>query len=132
MNRRLVYFILTFVCFIFCILILILLSSQPVIRGFVGDIIVTILIYCFVKIFIDFNPLKLSVAVLVFSYLVEVLQYFNLIDIIGLGNNQIARIIIGATFDYRDLFAYTLGILIIYFIDSRMLYNKLIYGFSSK
>lgn len=74
-----------------------------------GDALVVVLPFFFVRSFVHVGPIKLSVAVLVFAYLVEFGQYLELIDILGLSNSSIARVIIGTTFDYRDLLAYTLG-----------------------
>ena len=124
MKRREIYLLSTVICFLLCILIVKLLSDYLVIRGFIGDIIVTILIYCFIKMFVDLKPLKLSIFVLMFSYIVELMQYYKVIEIIGLGNNEIAQIIIGTTFDFRDLLAYTIGVIIVYLLDTRLFIGK--------
>lgn len=50
-----------------------------------------------------------AIAVLLFSYLVEILQYFNIIEILGLQHLRWARIIIGTSFAWQDLAAYTAG-----------------------
>lgn len=125
MKRKLTYFILTILCFALCVLIVKTLSNYQTIRGFIGDVLVTILIYCFIKIFINIKPLKLSIIVLIFSYTVEFLQYFHFIDIIRLGDSEIARIIIGTTFDWRDLMAYSIGIITVYILDSKFLVDTL-------
>jgi hypothetical protein len=51
-----------------------------------------------------------AIAVLLFSYLIEVLQYFNIIKMLGLQNSNLARVVIGTSFEWTDLIAYTLGI----------------------
>jgi DNA integrity scanning protein DisA with diadenylate cyclase activity len=79
------------------------------IRPYVGDVLVTVLIYCFIKSFIA-NELKLlPLYIFIFACLVEIGQYFNLVDLLGLGNNRIARIIIGAYFDLMDIVCYLVG-----------------------
>lgn len=125
MKKRLVYFLLTILCFAICVLIVNLFGNKHFIRGFIGDVVVTILIYCFIKIFIDINPLKLCILILIFSYTVEFLQYLRFIDYIGLGESSIAKMIIGTTFDLRDLIAYTIGILIAYLLDTMLIYRIL-------
>jgi hypothetical protein len=42
--------------------------------------------------------------------LVEVLQYFKVVEIIGLENSEFARTVIGTNFSWIDILAYTLGI----------------------
>lgn len=125
MKRRSVYIFLTILCFGICILIVNSLSNYQFIRGFMGDVLVNILIYCFIKIFIDINPFKLCIFILLFSYAIEFLQYLRFIDYIGLEQSRIARIIFGATFDFRDLIAYTIGITIIYFLDAKLFYRMI-------
>ncbi|MDR2971495.1 MAG: DUF2809 domain-containing protein [Bacteroidales bacterium] len=79
------------------------------IRPYVGDVLVTVLIYCFIKSFVA-NELKLlPLYVFIFACLVEIGQYFNLVDLLGLGNNKIARIIIGTHFDLMDIVCYLVG-----------------------
>jgi hypothetical protein len=80
------------------------------VRPYVGDYLVVILVYCFVKAFIKVSPLKTAIGVLLFAYLVEFLQYFKFLEMIGLENNKLAKIILGHGFEWIDLVAYTLGI----------------------
>ena len=44
------------------------------------------------------------------------MQYLNIIDILGLRDNRIARIAIGSTFDFDDIAAYAVGCILIYSI----------------
>lgn len=120
MKRRLVYFSLTTLCFIACILIVVFFSDNQIIRGFIGDIIVISLIYFFIKIFCDFNALKLAIFTLVIAYTTEFLQYLNLTALLGLEHNVMARIIFGTVFDPYDLAAYTIGVVLVYIIDTRL------------
>lgn len=124
MRSSFKYLFIAIVCFVSCILIVMTMSNYQTIRGFIGDVIIAILIYCFVKTFINIRPLKLSAIVLIFSYMVEVLQYFHLVDLIGLGESRMARIIIGTTFSYSDLIAYLLGVIIIFSVDTMFLDPK--------
>lgn len=87
------------------------------IRHTFGDFLVVILMYCFVKTFIQIKPIYLAVGVLAFSFLVEFLQLFNFLSVLGLEQNALAKLILGSTFHLSDLFAYTLGTLTILIID---------------
>jgi DNA integrity scanning protein DisA with diadenylate cyclase activity len=84
------------------------------IRPFGGDFLVVILIYCFVKSFIKCNVNGTLIGVLLFAYLIEILQYFHFVNLLGLQNAAAARIIIGTHFAWTDMLMYTLGILLVW------------------
>jgi DNA integrity scanning protein DisA with diadenylate cyclase activity len=83
------------------------------IRPFVGDVLVVVLIYFFLKTFIQTNNRYLLVGVWAFACAVEVLQSFHLVNLLGLQNNKLMVIILGATFDWYDLLAYSIGIVLL-------------------
>jgi hypothetical protein len=103
------YLSLTILLFVTEVLIAIYLNDR-FIRPYVGDFLVVILIYCFVRSFIQAPVVPVALAVLIFSYVVETLQYFNFVKLIGLGHSRIANIIIGNYFTWSDILSYTLGI----------------------
>ncbi|MFC0515957.1 DUF2809 domain-containing protein [Mucilaginibacter angelicae] len=83
------------------------------IRPFGGDLLVVILIYCFVKSFFDTPWLKTAICTLIFSYIVEVSQYFNLLKHLGLQSSKAAAILLGHSFSWGDMLCYTIGIAIV-------------------
>ena len=83
------------------------------IRYYGGDFLVVILIYFFVKAFIQISNVKTGIYVLLFSYSIEVLQYYHFVKFIGLQNSMLALIILGDSFSFADLLVYTLGILFV-------------------
>lgn len=87
------------------------------VRPYGGDFLVVILIYCFVKAFVAVNVNKAAVWVLLFSYMVETLQYFKITVLLGLKNSKLANIIIGNSFSWSDMLAYTLGIAVVLVIE---------------
>ncbi|WP_299212992.1 DUF2809 domain-containing protein [uncultured Dokdonia sp.] len=112
MRFKITYF------FAFCLLLIIevgiaMFMNDQIIRPFVGDVLVVQLIYCFVRAFTFFTYLKAIIGVLLFAYLVEAIQATSFIVWIGLSENKVAKIILGSTFDWKDLLAYTLGALLI-------------------
>jgi Protein of unknown function (DUF2809) len=112
-NR--LYFLLAILLFGIEILIAKFAHDQ-IIRPYIGDLLVVILIYCFVKSFMDTRVIPTALSVLIFSYSIEVLQYFHVVNRLGLQNSKMARTIIGTSFEWIDLIAYTLGIaLVLYF-----------------
>jgi hypothetical protein len=112
------YFVLTAVLFLIEVLIALYVHDN-FIRPYFGDFLVVMLMYCFVKSFIDGNVLLTVIAVLLFSYLIEVLQYLNFVERIGLGHSEIARTLIGTSFAWMDILAYTTGALAILFFENR-------------
>ena len=80
------------------------------IRPHVGDFLVVILIYCFLRAFLNTSVWRTAILVLLFSYAVEMLQYFRFVEKIGLHHSKMARVIIGTSFSWIDILAYTLGI----------------------
>lgn len=91
---------------------------DTIIRPYGGDFLVVILIYCFVKSFVDTPVLKTAIGVLLFSYFIETLQYFHFIDRIGLSNNRLARLVIGVSFEWIDIVSYTLGVLLVLVLEN--------------
>lgn len=84
-----------------------------IIRPYVGDILVVILLYAFLRIFIPSGFPLLSLAVLFFAVMIEILQYFHFGKLLGLEDYRIVMIILGSTFDIKDIFCYVVGYLII-------------------
>ena len=83
------------------------------IRNHFGDILIVIFIYCFIKSFVK-NKLKwLWLYIFIFATLVEIGQYFGLVYLLGLGHSQLARIVIGVTFDIWDIVMYFVGCVLI-------------------
>jgi len=112
------YFILTLVLFLTEVLIAMYVNDN-FIRPYFGDFLVVILMYCFLKSFIDSGVSLTVIAVLLFSYLIEVLQYLNFVERIGLGDSEMARTLIGTSFAWMDILAYTTGALAILWLESR-------------
>lgn len=104
--------------FIFLIEVLIALYvDDKFIRPYLGDVLVVILIYYFVKAFIETKKAYLLLGVLLFAYAVEVAQYFNAVELLGLQDYKVARIVIGSVFSWWDMLCYTIGILICYLLE---------------
>ena len=93
------------------------------IRGFLGDMLVILLLYSFLKIFIRNQVVKTSISVLAFAYVVELLQLFKLTEKLNI-HSEILLTIIGSVFDWRDLIAYTLGFLVILLIEKKIIKHE--------
>jgi len=110
------YFLLTILLFLTEVLIG-RYMDDAIIRPYGGDFLVVILIYCFVRTFFDTPVLRTAIGVLLFSYFIEITQYFHLVNLLGLQDCKIARIVMGTYFSFVDMLAYTLGILLVLIIE---------------
>jgi len=114
MERKLVafngkYFLLTVLLFLIEVIIALFIHDRYV-RPYVGDLLVVVLIYCFFKSFFNIPALPTALAVLLSAYAVEVLQYVRYVEFLGLQHSRLANIILGNSFEWIDLLAYTIGV----------------------
>ena len=110
-SKRVKYFIGFIIVFLIEVFIAVYVHDN-FIRPYIGDILIIICIYLFAKT-IFLNKLKhLSLYVLILAIVVEVMQYFNLANLIA-NNNRVMKIILGSTFDIKDIICYVIGYIII-------------------
>ena len=114
---RLPYFLLTILLLIVEILIAVFVHDQ-IVRPYIGDVLVVMLLYCFIRALFKVSVNKAALIVFIFSFFVEMLQYFNIIKALGLQHLKLATIIVGNSFDWTDLLMYTIGIAIVFLIET--------------
>jgi hypothetical protein len=111
----LTYFILTILIFLTEVYIGMYVHDS-IVRPYGGDFLVVILIYCFIKSFVNTSVFYTGIGVLLFSFFIEGLQYLNFVDQMGI-QNKLARIIIGTSFAWEDILVYILGILTVFIFE---------------
>ena len=80
------------------------------IRPYGGDILVTLLICCVIRVILPQKyRLPIGGGVLLFSILVEIGQYFGLVYLLGLGQIEFFRILMGTGFSWWDMVCYSAG-----------------------
>jgi hypothetical protein len=109
---RVRYFILTLVLLLVEVLIALYVHDDFV-RPYVGDFLVVIFLYCLLRSFLKASVLPVVIGVLLFAFVVEILQYFHFIALIGLEDSMLTRVILGNSFSYSDLVAYSAGALVV-------------------
>jgi hypothetical protein len=87
------------------------------IRPYFGDFLVVMLLYCFLKSFLNVSVWAAAGLVLLFSFTIEIAQYFNMVEKLGLEHYKIAKVVLGNSFAWMDLLAYVLGILAVISIE---------------
>lgn len=109
-KLRIIYSIL------FCVLLMTeiciaLFVHDDFIRPYVGDMLVTVLICCFLRIFIPTGIRVLPLYVFIFAAIVEIAQYFDIVKLLGLDGNRFLSVLLGRTFSPLDLLCYAVGCL---------------------
>ena len=116
MKKRLIYLIVTILILIIEVMIALFVHDKFV-RPYIGDVLVTILICSFLRIFIPKGVKLLPLYVFIFAAGVEVLQYFRIVELLGLSDNRFFSILIGSVFDVKDVVCYGVGCFIFLFCE---------------
>ncbi|PVX46469.1 uncharacterized protein DUF2809 [Flavobacterium sp. 103] len=107
-----------FAILLFSIEVLIALYiNDRFVRPYLGDVLVVILVYCFLKSFLKLPVLTAAIAVLGFFFTIEFLQFLNIVEKLGLEKSKTARTVIGTSFSWIDLLTYIIGITIVLIIE---------------
>lgn len=118
-SARTVYTLL-FLALLLTEILIALFVQDDFIRPYGGDILVTVLIGCFVRIFIPNGLRLLPLWVFLFAAAVEIGQYFDFVSLLGAGNNTFFRILLGSTFSWVDLVCYGAGCFLFFLFDHCM------------
>jgi hypothetical protein len=86
-----------------------LFIKDTVIRPFIGDALVVLLVYCFLRIFLRNDYWTIALGALLFAFTIEILQYFDYVKLLGLENNRVLSVAMGRTFEWLDFVAYFVG-----------------------
>lgn len=116
MTFRLRYFLIFLIVLATEILIALFVRDN-FIRPYLGDLLVVVLIYAFVRAFFRISVKPAAALVLAFAFFVELMQYMDIVDALGLRGNKAARIAIGMSFSWEDLAMYVLGTALVLFAE---------------
>ncbi len=111
-SRRVTYFVITIVLIIIEVLIALFVHDN-IIRPYVGDVLVVAVIYTFIRIVIPDKVKLLPLYVFLLGTFVELMQYVNMVELLGLQDNKFFSVLIGTTFDIKDIVCYGVGCLLI-------------------
>ncbi len=107
-KSRITYAILTFLLLLVEVFIA-LFVNDDFIRPFVGDILVVILLCCFIRIFKPDGLKLLPLYVFLFAVCVEMAQYLDYVSLLGLEGNKFFSVLMGRSFSRYDLVCYAYG-----------------------
>lgn len=109
-KLRIIYAILT-VLLVGVEVIIALFVHDKFVRPYGGDILVVIVVYCFVRIFIPEKFPLMPLAVFIFACIVEGLQYIHIVDLLGLTDNRFLSTLVGTSASFEDILCYAAGCL---------------------
>lgn len=116
-NQRLKYLIL-FIIFIIIEFLIAIYLKKGFIRENIGDILVVPCIYTFLKTLFLNKYRYLDLYVLILAIIIEISQLFNITTLIA-NNNKVINIVLGCTFDFKDIICYVIGYLIIVIVKGK-------------
>lgn len=111
-NRKRLIYSFAFVLILVVEVLIALFVRDAFIRPYGGDILVTVLICCFARIFFPEKVKLLPLWVFLFAAAVEVGQYFDYVTLLGLGEIAFFRVLLGTSFSVADIFCYGAGCLL--------------------
>lgn len=106
---------------LFCLLLLTetliaLFVNDNFVRPYLGDVLVTLLICSFLRVFCPKGIPALPVYVFLFAAAVEVGQYFDLVALLGI-QSRFLSVLLGRTFSVWDLLCYAIGCVLSFVLD---------------
>ncbi|HRH37738.1 MAG TPA: DUF2809 domain-containing protein [Flavobacteriales bacterium] len=94
---------------------------DDVIRPYIGDLLVVILIHFSIRAFVQIRPSVVAIFTFCLALLIECSQAMHVSEKLGIGDNPAAHIILGQCFDLLDVLMYVVGCCIAYVIDTRVM-----------
>lgn len=87
------------------------------VRSYLGDVLVVMLIYYFIRSFLRTESKKLIIGIFIFACIIEFLQYFHFSELLGFQNNKIMMTVLGNSFSWLDILCYFVGCSILFFFQ---------------
>ncbi|MEP5255315.1 MAG: DUF2809 domain-containing protein [Winogradskyella arenosi] len=113
------YLLMAFILFLIELIIAVI-GGSGFIRHTFGDYLVVIFLYALLRGCTTLGVWFSSLIVLLFAYTVEFLQLTPFLSYLNLEQHTLAKLIFGSTFEVLDIVAYTLGILSILILETKL------------
>ena len=112
-----------FLSFLLLVLELIIAQTGGFIRHTFGDFLAVILLYCLIKSIFQMTASLAIIISLSIAFGIELLQLTSLSEHAIFNRIPALKLILGSTFSWGDLIAYTLGAAITLFIEKKLKYE---------
>lgn len=86
-----------------------LFAKDQFIRPILGDYLATILLTYILATFLKIEFNKIAILALAMSYTIEAFQFIHILKLLNLDKIKILNILVGNSFSWTDMIAYTLG-----------------------
>lgn len=113
MRKKRFFYAATFLVILAVEIFIALYVHDGFIRPYMGDVLVVAALYFLVKCVWPNAAGWLPLYIFIFAAGVEFLQYFRIVEILGLQDNRFFRILLGSVFDVKDILCYGMGCLMI-------------------
>ena len=107
-KRRIFYAVAAMILFGIEVCIALFVCDDFV-RPYLGDALVVVLIHCAARVIFPEKPTLMPLYVFLFACLTEFAQLVHLLNLLGLEHIGWLRILVGGTFDWRDIACYAAG-----------------------
>jgi hypothetical protein len=94
-----------------------LFVRDTLVRPYLGDTLAVALVYCGLRAVLPLRPGPAAVLAFAVAAAIEFGQYVDVLDMLGLRSNPIARVVLGTGFDPRDFIAYLAGALLAFGVE---------------
>ena len=122
MKKRRIIYALLFLTALLSEILIALFVNDNFVRPYVGDMLVTVLICSFFRVFISKGAKLLPVYVFLFAAAVEVCQYFDIVKLFGLEGNRFFSVLLGRTFSFPDILCYAAGCILFFGVEKTVNY----------
>lgn len=112
-------YLIAFIIVFLIEVVIALFVDDRIVRPYIGDILVIILMYTFIRGFIKKEIKFLPIYLFIFAAFIEIMQFFNIVEMMDLQDSKILSVIIGSTFDMKDIICYFIGSIIL------MIWNRI-------
>jgi len=112
-------YLLASLALLFTEIIIALFVHDEIVRPYVGDILVVILIYTLIRSFSKTKIMYLPLFLLAFACTVELSQYCGLVYLLNLQGNTFIATLLGTSYSYIDILCYFIAALLLVLWEKR-------------
>jgi hypothetical protein len=111
-------YLIAFLVLLIIEIIIGLFVNDAIIRPYIGDVLVVILIYTFIRGIVHKSIKFLPVYLFVFAFAVELAQYYRVVYLLHLQDNKVISTIIGTSYDIKDILCYLIAAVVLVIWES--------------
>lgn len=112
-RKQRIKYLIAFAVLVLIEVLIAIYVHDAFIRPYVGDMLVVIVLYCLARVIIPEQCRWMPLWIFIFATVTEGLQYFKILRVLGVEDNTFLRILLGSTFDWKDIICYGMGCLLL-------------------